>query len=211
MIRSSSRSTAGDVYCWVSEAVTGPPASRITAEQLIVRVPAAFLCAVAALAAASPPSGAAEPSRAAPIKIAVFGFELDDATPAAAYVGKSSDRADATRTALRKATLAAREELARSRRYSIVSVKGAHAKAVEDRTLRNCGGCEAAIARKLGAQESMLGIIKTVTQTDYYILVVIRNASTGKVVDSQEANFAGGQEGWANGAQVLIRYQVLPR
>ena len=44
-----------------------------------------------------------------------------------------------------------------------------------------------------------------------YILVVIRDASTGKIVTSQAANFAGGQEGWASGAQVLIKYQILPR
>ena len=177
-----------------------------------MRTAAVSLCAAAAFAASSLlPARAAEPSRAAPVKIAVFGFELDDATPAAAYAGKASDETSATRTALRRATVAARKELARSGRYSIVSVKGVHAKPVEDHTLRNCGGCEAALARKLGAQESMLGIVKSVTQTDYYILVVIRNAATGKVVNSQAANFAGGQEGWPNGALVLIRYQVLPR
>lgn len=109
------------------------------------------------------------------------------------------------------ATKAAREELLSSGHYSIVSVDGADAKALKEHTLRDCNGCEAAIARKLGAQQSMLGIVRRVTQTDYYILVVIRDANTGKILDSQAANFAGGDEGWASGARVLIMYQVLPR
>ena len=108
-------------------------------------------------------------------------------------------------------TTAGGDEGAGPAHYTIVSVDGADAKAVRDHTLRNCDGCEAAIARKLGAQQSMLGIVRRVTQTDYYILVVIRDANTGKILDSQAANFAGGDEGWASGAKVLIMYQVLPR
>jgi hypothetical protein len=77
------------------------------------------------------------------------------------------------------------------------------------RTLRNCDGCEAEIARKLGAQQSMIGIVNRATQTDYYIAVVIRDTSTGKVIDSQTANFAGGEEGWASGVRMLIKHQVL--
>ena len=105
--------------------------------------------------------------------------------------------------------MAAREQLAGSGRYRIVSVDGVDATQVHDRTLRNCDGCEAAIARKLGARQSMIGIVNRATQTDYYIAVVIRDASTGKVIDSQAANFAGGEEGWASGVRMLIKHQVL--
>ena len=47
-------------------------------------------------------------------------------------------------------------------------------------------------------------------QTDYYIAVVIRDANTGKVLDSQDANFAGSEEGWPTGVRMLIKHQVLP-
>lgn len=171
-----------------------------------MRAAALFLCAAAAVGVAGTSSSAA-PARSSAIKIAVFGFELDDVTPAAAYVGK----VDSTQKSLQMATKAARAELARSGRYSIVSVNDVDAKAVKDHTLRNCQGCEATIARKLGAQQSMLGIVRRATQTDYYILLVIRDAKTGKILNTQAANFAGGDEGWASGAEVLIRYQVLPR
>ena len=122
-----------------------------------------------------------------------------------AYVGKPTTSDES----LQKATVAAREQLAGSGRYSIVSVDGVDAAQVHDRTLRNCDGCEATIARKLGAQQSMIGIVNRATQTDYYIAVVIRDTSTGKVIDSQAANFAGGEEGWASGVRMLIKHQVL--
>lgn len=110
-----------------------------------------LVCAVAAFAATSARSSAA-PARSKPIKIAVFPFELEDVSPAASYVGKAAAGDDSVqRAALRLATAAARMELARSGRYSIVSVKGVDAKPAEDHELRDCHGCEAAIARKLGS------------------------------------------------------------
>jgi hypothetical protein len=175
-----------------------------------MRVAAFSLCAVVTLGALSVVSIAA-PARSGPVRIAVFGFELDDVSPVAAYGGKPAAETDSSQMELQLATKAAREELAGSKHYSVVSVDGVDAKPVKDRTLRDCDGCEAAIARDLGAQQSMLGIVRRVTQTDYYILLVIRDAKTGKIVDSEAANFAGGPEGWASGAKVLIMYQVLPR
>ena len=169
---------------------------------------AAFLCIMAAIGAmigGSSAESAGAGAGAGAIKIAVFEFELEDGTPAAAYVGKPTTRDES----LQKATMAAREQLGGSGRYSIVSVDGVDATQVHDRTLRNCDGCEAEIARKLGAQQSMIGIVNRATQTDYYIAVVIRDTSTGKVIDSQAANFAGGEDGWATGVRMLIKHQVL--
>ena len=177
-----------------------------------MRVAALFLCAAVTFGAMSVRATAAPP-RPAAIKIAVFGFELDDVSPAEVYAGQAAASKDSGQgqMELQSATKAARDELAGSGHYRIVSLNGADAKPVKDHDLRDCNGCEAAIARKLGAQQSMLGIVRRVTQTDYYILVIIRDAKTGKILDSESANFAGGDEGWANGAKVLIMYQILPR
>ena len=70
-------------------------------------------------------------------------------------------------------------------------------------------GCEAGIALKLGADESLLGIVRRATQTDYYVVIQIRDARSGKLLDQQGANFAGGQEGWASGVRMLIKHQIL--
>ena len=161
---------------------------------------AAFLC-IMVVSGAMSGSRSAESAGSGAVKIAVFEFELEDGTPAAAYVGKPTTSDES----LQKATMAAREQLGGSGRYSIVSVDGVDATQVHDRSLRNCDGCEAAIARK----QSMIGIVNRATQTDYYIAIVIRDTSTGKVIDSQSANFAGGEEGWASGVRMLIKHQVL--
>src|ERR1700722_10424203 len=151
-------------------------------------------------------AAAAPPATAAPVTIAVFEFELEDNSPSADLLKQHTTREDS----LHKVTAAAREQLAGSGRYAIVVVDAADDKPVKDGTLRNCEGCEAEIARKLGAQQSMIGVVQRATQTDYYIAVVIRDANTGKVLASQDANFAGSEEGWPTGVRMLIKHQVLP-
>ncbi len=141
----------------------------------------------------------------APIKLAVFDFELVDDTPAEVYLGKSTSNA----ATLDKVDSAARAELAQSGRYRVIDASHADAKAVHDKTLRNCGGCEAAIARGLGADQSLFGIVQRVTQTDYYVTIAIRDARTGKLLNQQEANFAGSEEGWPTGVRMLIKHQIL--
>jgi hypothetical protein len=138
-------------------------------------------------------------------KIAVFNFELEDATPSAALLGKATS----SPASLERATSEARQELAQSGRYRIVDVSAADDKAARESMLRHCDGCEARIAQQLGADESLLGIVRRATQTDYYVMVIIRDAHTGKVLDQQDANFAGSEEGWPSGVKMLIRHQVL--
>jgi hypothetical protein len=45
--------------------------------------------------------------------------------------------------------------------------------------------------------------------TDYYVWIQISDARTGKVLNQQAANFAGGDDGWASGVASLIKHQVL--
>jgi hypothetical protein len=161
---------------------------------------------VLALAGAGAPAPAADAGKSAPIKVAVFAFELQDSSPSAALLSKSTTGA----TVMEKVTDAARRELAQSGRYSLVDVSHTDAGPVRDGSLRNCEGCEAAIALQLGAAQSLIGVVTKVTQTDYYISIRIRDARTGKIIDQQEANFAGGEDGWASGVRMLIRHQVLP-
>jgi hypothetical protein len=161
--------------------------------------------AVAALLGVTQSPSVAVSADGPPVKLAVFDFELDDLTPAAAYLSKTASAA----ATLEKVSHDAREQLAQSGRYRLVDVSHAAAPAAATHTLRNCGGCEAAIALKLGAQQSLLGIVRRATQTDYYVAVVIRDARTGKVIDEQEANFAGDESGWPTGVRMLIKHQVL--
>ncbi len=164
-----------------------------------------FGCLMAALSLAFASAFAADALKQPLVKIAVFDFELDDVTPAAALLNKSTSDA----AALDKVSAEARRQLSQSGRYSIVDVSKVDAQPVKDKDLRNCDGCDAGIAAQLGAEQSLVGIVRRATQTDYYVLILIRDARSGKLIDQQGANFAGGEEGWASGVRMLIKHQVL--
>ena len=90
----------------------------------------------------------------APVKLALFDFELDDFSGGGG--GIAGDPA-ADLKHLDEVTAEARKLIAASGRYALVDVAGAEGEGVKDRTLRQCHGCEAAIALKLGADQSFLG------------------------------------------------------
>ncbi|HEY6484473.1 MAG TPA: DUF2380 domain-containing protein [Steroidobacteraceae bacterium] len=163
------------------------------------------MMAVLWLATAYLPALAANPGTSPPVRLAVFDFELEDVSPASALLGEKTSSA----ANMAKVSSAARQALAQSGRYSLVDVSKVDAKPVVDKTLRNCDGCDAAIALRLGAQQSLVGVVRRATQTDYYVLIRIRDAQTGKILDEQEANFAGADDGWASGARMLIKHQIL--
>jgi hypothetical protein len=151
------------------------------------------------------PALAKEDPKPAAIKIAVFDFELDDQSPAAALLNQGSSPA----SALHKVSSAARLELAGSGKYNVIDASGTDMNTVANKSFRSCDGCEATLARALGADQALIGVVKRATQTDYYLWMQIRDARTATILDQQAANFAGGEDGWASGARMLIRHQIL--
>jgi hypothetical protein len=179
---------------------------RSFGSRLMRRAGAGFVwLAIFALGLMMAPIFGAEGVPAPQVKIAVFDFELEDLSPSATLLNKTANRT----AIMDRVSSTAREELAESGRYSVIDASKADAQAVASKSLRNCDGCEAAIARKLGADQSLIGIVRSVTQTDYYVAIQIRDARTGKLINQQEANFAGGEEGWPSGVGMLIKHQIL--
>lgn len=148
---------------------------------------------------------AADAEKSPPVKIAVFDFELEDVSAAASLPGESTSSA----AIMEKVSSEARRVLAQSGRYSLIDVSKVDAKPVTEKSLRNCNGCETGIALQLGAEQSFVGVLRRVSMTDYYVLIQISDCRTGKVLNQQEANFAGGDDGWASGVASLIRHRVL--
>jgi hypothetical protein len=166
----------------------------------------ARIVCVAALALSLPgsPGFAGEPIKPPPV-IAVFAFELDDESPAAAL----QNLATSTAAAMDKVNNGARLELAQSGKYSVIDASNTDMNSVKDKSFQSCDGCEAGIALKLGADQSLIGVVKRATQTDYYMWIQIRDARTGIILDQQAANFAGGEEGWGTGVRMLIKHQII--
>jgi Protein of unknown function (DUF2380) len=140
------------------------------------------------------------------IKIAVFDFELEDLSAAAALLGQSTT----SPSSLERVSQAARREMAKSGRYVVIDPSHQSAGLSNPKEIKDCDGCEALAASGLGADQSLIGVVRRVSQTDYYVLVRIRDAHTGRVLAQEAANFAGGEDGWASGVRMLIDHQVLP-
>ncbi len=154
------------------------------------------------------PRGAAvdpRPPRPKVTKLAVFDFELEDASPEAEYLHRTTGHEDT----MALVSSAARRVLAESGRYDLVDVSHIDAEPVKLKSLRYCNGCEAALSRQAGAEQALIGVVKKVTETDYYVLIQIRDSQSGKILDQQDANFAGGPDGWPSGVRMLIKHQVL--
>jgi Protein of unknown function (DUF2380) len=155
-----------------------------------------------------PPGAPVDPAPRRPslVKLAVFDFELDDISPAAALLGQTTSDA----AIMKKVSSEARRMLASSGRFDLIDVNSDTAEpAVRTNSLRKCNGCEAGIALRAGADQALIGVVRRVTQTDYYVVIQISDAVTGKVLNEQEANFAGGPDGWASGVRMLIKHQIL--
>lgn len=163
-------------------------------------------CACAALSLLGTIATANESMTAQAVKIAVFDFELDDLSAAEVILGQSTTSSDS----LHRVSEAARKELAKSGRYVVIDPSREGADLSKDKALKDCGGCDAALASQLGADQSLIGVVRRVSQTDYYLIVQVRDAHSGKVIAQEAANFAGGEEGWPSGVRMLIDHQVLP-
>jgi hypothetical protein len=142
----------------------------------------------------------------APIKIAVFDFELEDFSAGAGIAGDKS--ADAVQ--LNRAAEEARRLMAESGRYSLVDVSKAQDDAVADHRLRHCDGCEAAIALRLGADQSFVGVVTRISRTDYVVQFQIRDARSGELLLARTTDLrVGADYSWDRGTAWLIRNRLL--
>jgi Protein of unknown function (DUF2380) len=160
---------------------------------------AALLCSGTPLAV---PAGA-DP---APINIAVFDFELDDSSAGAGIAGDPA----ADLAQLDRVTSEARRVISDSGRYRLGDVASAAGEGVKSRSLRQCNGCEAAIALKLGADQSFVGVVTRISRTEYVVRFQIRDARTGAPIIARQSDLRiGADYSWNRGAVSLINSSLL--
>jgi hypothetical protein len=141
----------------------------------------------------------------APIKIAVFAFELEDFS-AAAEQGSSPDES----SYMAQSTEEARKQLLQSGRYSLIDTAGADIEAAKGQGLRNCRGCEAAIALKLGADQSLIGVVTKISMAEYVVDLQVRDARTGAVVSRFTTGLRmGAHDAWFRGVRSLMKNHML--
>jgi hypothetical protein len=159
--------------------------------------------ALVGLATRLQPSWAAEP---APLKLAIFDFELDDRSAAGGVIAK--DAIDDEN--LKKATELAHQRLEASRRYVLVDTSPVVNELIAKGGVRACDGCEASLGKKLGADQSMIGIIARVSRTEYTLQLVIRDARTGAILSNAFSGLRmGANYSWPHAVTSLIENKIL--
>jgi hypothetical protein len=144
----------------------------------------------------------------APVKLAVFDFELEDFSGGAGIIPESDD----DREQLRLATETARRLLTDSGRYSLVDVSHADAPEVTGHSLYKCDGCDAAIALKLGADQSLVAAVNRVSRMEYGVTFRMRDARTGKLLSVEQTDLRmGANYSWSRGAAWLIKNRLLEK
>jgi hypothetical protein len=144
----------------------------------------------------------------APIKLAVFDFELEDFSAGASSAGVAP--ADARQLA--DVTETVRKLLMQSKRYSLIDVGSVDAPAVKTQRLRECNGCEAAMALKLGAEQSLVGVVSRISRTEYIVKYQLRDAQTGAVIAAGDSGLRMGADySWSRGAASLIKNELLSK
>jgi len=163
-------------------------------------VASALFC-VAVLAAL--PVGAAT---SAPIKLAFFDFELEDVSAAASSAGVSPSDAEQ----MAQITEEVRRLFVQSGRYDLVDVGAADEAPAKSHTLRDCRGCDAGIALKLGAEQSFVGVVRRVSRTEHVVMFRVRDARTGAIVaDANSGLRLGAVDAWRRGVVRLVKDRLL--
>jgi hypothetical protein len=170
-----------------------------------MRYTAVILAPVVVLAAFAA-AGTAETAAPAPIKMAVFSFELEDFSAAAGYVPPD----DIDREQLRLSTEEARRLIAASGRYQLVDVSAVNNEAAKAGKLRDCDGCDARIAAGLDADQSMIGIVTRITRMEYAVTYKVRDTRSGAIVAVAQTDLRmGANVAWSRGARWLIENRLL--
>jgi hypothetical protein len=166
------------------------------------RTPAAITVALS-IAFAFEPCRAEDPR---PLTIAVFEFELNDASAGSGIIGQ--DAVDTT--SLRDSTEEARRMLSASGRYSIVDTSGLGSDARPTGGLQHCSGCEAPLAKKIGADLSLVGVVTRVTRTEYTLQILIRDTQTGAVMSNDFTGLRmGANYSWPRAVKWLMDNKIL--
>jgi hypothetical protein len=167
--------------------------------RLVVLGAGAFLMALLA-----PRAGWSQPKP--PIKLAVFDFELDDFSAGGPLAGESPVETEM----LRRVTALARKRLAESGLFEIVDGSASANEMVKSHWLRKCNGCEANIARDLGAHMSFIAFFRKISVMEQYLEFRIRDARTGVLVNTSQTDLRGEtDESWSRAIVWLIRYRLV--
>jgi hypothetical protein len=176
---------------------------------VVLAMPAAVL-PVAPLAAQEAQSPAENPQadEASKARVVVFPFEID--------VERQMDmmmRGEATEAEIKRLEIVTdklRELLEKSGEYELVSYEPVAEELKDKQPLFKCNGCDADLAKALGAGQAITGTVTKASPTLINISLFLRDAGSGEVVKSMAVSVRQNTDaGWSRGVRWLVRNRLL--
>jgi hypothetical protein len=158
------------------------------------------LCLVLSLAF----SGVAA-ARAGAQAVAIFDFELIDTSLEGALLGARGDE----QARLARLSDQLRERLRESGRFSVLDIAPIVGEA-RAHNLQACGGCDAVLARRIGAELAITGTVQKVSNLILNMSIYVRAASSGRTLAAMNADLRGNtDEAWSRTLDWLVRNRLL--
>ncbi|MBV8564600.1 MAG: DUF3280 domain-containing protein [Methylobacteriaceae bacterium] len=138
-------------------------------------------------------------------RVAIFDFELIDTSLEGELNGPRAD--EAARLARTGDQL--RDLVTKSAKFLVVDIAPVRADA-RGQNLQACGGCDAKLAQKVGADLSITGTVRKVSTLILSINLYVREVSTGKLIAALNADFRGDtDESWSRALAWIARNRLL--
>jgi Protein of unknown function (DUF2380) len=145
------------------------------------------------------------PARAEPTKVAVFDFELLDTSLQGEVNGPQADE----QRRLKDVTEQVRKALADSGKYLVLDMAPVNA-AAHASNLQACGGCDVQLAKQLGADLSLTGLVQKVSALILNMNIYLRDVQSGRLITGMSADFRSNtDESWSRAASYLLRNRLL--
>lgn len=139
-----------------------------------------------------------------PPKLAVFDFELIDTSLPGEFYGAKPEQAR-----LERISEQLRKELAESGRFRLLDIAPVR-DAARRANLQACGGCDLKLARQLGADLEITGLVQKVSNLIISLNVYLRDVKTGNMITVASADMRGNtDEAWTRTMSYLIRNRLL--
>lgn len=140
-----------------------------------------------------------------PPKLAVFDFEMIDTSLQGEMNGKRSDEQER----LTKTGDQVRRELGESGKFRILDIAPVNA-AAHQNNLQACGGCDAKLARQLGADLYITGTVQKVSNLILNVNVYLHDAQSGRLITAASVDMRGNtDESWSRATHYLMKERLL--
>jgi uncharacterized protein DUF2380 len=137
--------------------------------------------------------------------VAVFNFELLDTSVEGAIRGARADEQER----LARLSDQLRELLRDSCQFSLADLAPIASEA-QASNLQSCGGCDARLARHIGAELAITGTVQKVSNLILNMNIYIRDASSGAIIAAMSADMRGNtDESWTRTLNWLVRNRLL--